>query len=152
LWRLGRVWPGFAWAAARRLREVHARTPIDVVEAAECRADGLFLPLLRRRPPVVVRLHTPWYFVDRLNDIVPDRKRRLVYRQESWSIRGAEVVTAPSRAVVELTDTWVPLKRRAVSVVPNPVNAARYSPDPEPRADEVLVVGRLERRKGAALL
>jgi glycosyltransferase involved in cell wall biosynthesis len=152
LWRLNRFWPGFAWAAARRLGELHAHSPVDVVEAAECRADSLFLPLLRRGPAVVVRLHTPWVFVDRLNGIVPDRKKRFIYRQEAWAIRSAARVTAPSQAVVELTDTWVPLRKRAVSVVPNPVNAQTYAPVTGERADEVLVVGRLEQRKGAGLL
>lgn len=151
-WLLNRIWPGFAWSASRRLKDIHAACPVDVVEAAECRADSLFLPLVRRRPGLVVRLHTPWYFVDRLNNIVPDRKKRFIYRQEAWSIRAADLVTAPSRAVVDLTNTWVPLAPRRVAVVPNPVNADTYSPGDGAKTGDVLVVGRLEQRKGAGLL
>lgn len=154
MWRLNRVWPGFAWSATRRLREVHHQHPVDVIEAAECRADSLFTPLLGpRRPAVVVRLHTPWIIVDRLNGVAPDRKKRFIYWQEARAIRGADVVTAPSQAVVDLTGNWVLLRRRAVRVIPNPVNAQMYSPaDVESATAEVLIVGRLEQRKGAGLL
>jgi glycogen(starch) synthase len=154
LWRLNRIWPGFAWAAIRRLREVHRQFPVDIVEAAECRADSLFAPFLGpRRPAHVVRLHTPWIMVDRLNGIAPDAKKRLIYWQEARVLRSADLVTAPTQAVVDLTQTWVPLRRGAVEVIPNPVNARLYSPAGlTTRTAEVLIVGRLEQRKGAALL
>ena len=152
LWRLNRVWPGFAWAAARRLGQIHAASSVDVVEAAECRADSLFVPLVPRRPRLVVRLHTAWIFVDRLNGIASDRKKRFVYWQEARAIRSADLVTAPSLAVVDLTRTWVSLGGRPVRVVPNPVDAATYAPGNGARAEEVLVIGRLEQRKGAAAL
>jgi glycosyltransferase involved in cell wall biosynthesis len=154
LWRLNRVWPGFAWSAVCRLREVHRQFPVDIVEAAECRADSLFAPLLGPRSPArVVRLHTPWIMVDRLNGIEPDAKKRLIYWQEARAIRSADLVTAPTQAVVDLTETWVPLRRRTVEVIPNPVNARLYSPaGATTQTAEVLIVGRLEQRKGAALL
>lgn len=154
LWRLNRIWPGFAWSAVRRLREVHRQFPVDIVEAAECRADSLFTPFLGPRSPArIVRLHTPWIMVDRLNGIAPDAKKRLIYWQEARVLRSAELVTAPTQAVVDLTQTWVPLQRRAVQVIPNPVNTQRYSPAGAiMQTAEILIVGRLEQRKGAALL
>ena len=152
LWRLNRFWPGFAWAAARRLKALHKAAPVDVVETAENRADGACVPLLRRRPSTVVRLHTPWAVVDQLNQVAPDLPKRWVYRQESWAIRSADVVTAPSRAVVDITARWTQVNQEAVRIVPNPVNTTRYSPTEDLKTDEVLVVGRLEERKGAGLL
>jgi glycosyltransferase involved in cell wall biosynthesis len=153
LWRLNRVWPGFAWAAARRLRQVHAENRVDVVEAAECRADSFWVSLLPRMPRLVVRLHTAWIFVDRMNRIVPDRRKRFVYRQEAWAIRRANLVTAPSRAIVQLTDAWVPLHRnRSVAVIPNPVNTDAFAPSRLANTGEVLVVGRLEVNKGVLVL
>ena len=32
-WRLNRVWPGFAWSAMLRMREINRRHPIDIIEA-----------------------------------------------------------------------------------------------------------------------
>jgi glycosyltransferase involved in cell wall biosynthesis len=149
---VNRVWPGFAWAAAKRLRQIHSQNTVDIAEAAEGRADSLFVPMQRRRPRLVVRLHTAWVFVDRLNGVIPDWKKRLIYREEALAIRCADAITAPSQAVVDLTRTWVSLGRRPVRVIPNPVDAFVYSPIASERTSEVLVIGRLEQRKGAGVL
>lgn len=151
-WRLNRVWPGFAWAAMIRLKHIHARSPIDVVEAAECRGDSLFIPLLRNRPKIITRLHTAWIFVDRLNAILPDKKKRFIYWQEEQTILRADEITSPCRAMIDLTETWLPLRYREIQIVSNPVNTATFAPATGPRRKEVLFVGRLERRKGAETL
>lgn len=151
MWRLQRVWPGFAWAAACRLRSIHGRFPVDIVEAAEARGDSEFVPLLQRRIPTVVRLHTAWTFVDRLNHVSPTRLKQWVYWQERFAIQTARAVTSPSQAMVDLTESWVPLNRGRVYVVPNPVDVSTFSPGCEERR-EVVFVGRLERRKGISIL
>jgi glycogen(starch) synthase len=151
IWRLNRYWPGFAWAAMKRLRQIHAEAKVDIVEAAENRADGFFLTWLWSHSPVVIRLHTAWIFVDQLNQAVADRRKRFVYWLEKQSILRADALSAPCRAVVELTRTWIAM--REVAVVPNPVDTAFYSPDEDSgnRKTEVLYTGRLERRKLAFL-
>jgi glycosyltransferase involved in cell wall biosynthesis len=151
LWRLNHVWPGFAWSAMRRVREVHRSTPIDVVESAENRADGFFLSFFPASPPRVVRLHTAWIFVDQLNGVHPSFKKRLIYAQEKWTIRRAHAVTAPSKAVVDLTSSWVKFRAQTY-VVPNPVNTVTFSPDCNRNSGEILFAGRLEQRKGLRTL
>ncbi len=157
LWRLNRFWPGFAWAAMRRLRSIHRRDRVDAVEAGECRADGFFLAWLPKwvlphpRPRIVTRLHLAWIFVDRNNRIEPDLKKRLIYWLEKQSIVRADTVTAPSAAVAELTRTWVGAGL-PVRVVPNPIDLDGFVPDGNAREREVLFVGRFERGKGLAML
>src|SRR5919206_2551969 len=68
LWRMNRVWPGFAWAAMLKLRAIHREHPIDIVEAAEGRADAFFVSYLMRRPKLVTRLHTARIFIDQFNE------------------------------------------------------------------------------------
>lgn len=152
MWRLNGVWPGFAWAAMRRLRGLHAASPLDLVEAAENRADGILIARLGRRPRLIVRLHTPWIVVDRLNRIVPDRKRRLMYWLEKRAILSADALTSPSHAMVSRARIWAPLAEKRVTVVPNPVDTITFSPGEERRGREVLFVGRLEPRKGLGTL
>jgi glycosyltransferase involved in cell wall biosynthesis len=151
-WRLDRIWPGFAWAAMQRVRAIHRRTPIDVVEAAEGRADGLFLPLLPRRPRIVTRLHTAWIFIDRMNNIAPDRKKRFIYWQERRAIETADLVTSPSQAMLDLTRSWLPHLPPASPVIPNPVAVDQFRFEKAQRARDVLFVSRLERRKGLATI
>ncbi len=152
LWRLNGVWPGFAWAAMRRLQSIHRRDRVDIVEAGENRADGFFVSWIPKpRPRIVTRLHLAWIFVDRNNAVRPDWKKRLCYGLEKQSILRADVVTAPSAAVVELTRTWLG-SRLAARVVPNPIDILGFSPKQDVREREVLFVGRLERGKGLTVL
>jgi glycogen(starch) synthase len=147
-WRLNRIWPGFAWAAMRRLRSIHRQQPVDLVEAAEVRADGFFVSFMPGRPKLVTRLHTAQIFVDRLNRVQPRQTRRWDYWFEKKSILRADLLTAPSQAVVDLTRTWVTLRDEGTFVVPNPVDKRKFRPPTLERKNVVVYAGRLERRKG----
>ena len=151
LWRLNHIWPGFAWAARKRVCMLHRQTPIDVIEAPENRADSFLVKSFCKGPAHVVRLHTASRFVDELNQKQPSLRWRLTYRQEGWVLRHADLVTAPSRAVVELTQRAYTLPDR-VRVIPNPVDSQLFHPDGQGKRDDVLFVGRLEAHKGAGIL
>jgi glycosyltransferase involved in cell wall biosynthesis len=148
LWRLNRVWPGFAWAAMLKVRKIHREQPIDIVEAAEGRADGFFVSYLPGRPKLVTRLHTAQIFVDRLNRMPIQQSRRRDYWFEKKSILRANLITAPSQAVIDLTRTWLPLRNMPTCVIPNAVNERKFRPANLVRRNSVLYVGRLERNKG----
>lgn len=152
LWRLNRIWPGFAWAAMLRLRAIHAHSPVDVVEAGEGRADSFFVAWLSKRPKIVVRLHTARIFVDRFNAVPSEKSRKSEYWLEKQAILRADALTAPTRAVVDLTNTWLSLQSSRMWVVPNPVNTKTFTPSEGRKEMEVLYVGRLERLKGVQTL
>ncbi len=148
LWRLNRIWPGFAWAAMLKVRRIHRKHTIDIVEAAEGRADAFFVSYLPGRPKLVTRLHTARIFVDRLNKTEGEGSRRWEYWLEKKSISRANLLTAPSQAVVDLTRTWVPFRDDNTFVVPNPVDEKKFRPSALKRKNLVVYAGRLERRKG----
>jgi glycogen(starch) synthase len=152
LWRLNRIWPGFAWAAMRRLRSIHRRRPIDLVEAAEIRADGFFVSFMPGRPKLVTRLHTAQIFVDHFNRMQVPQTRRWDYWLEKRSIMRANLITAPSQAILDLTSSWVPLRNMPTCVIPNPVNERRFRLADLERRNSVLFVGRLEWNKGMAAI
>lgn len=147
-WRLNRIWPGFAWAAMRRLRSIHRQQPVDLVEAAEVRADGFFVSFMPGRPRLITRLHTAQIFCDRLSQISSERLRPWEYWFEKKSISRANLLTAPSQAMLDLTRTWVPFPDDNAFVVPNPVDKKKFRPSALERKNLVVYVGRLERRKG----
>ena len=149
LWRFDKYWPGFAWAALGRLRAIHKTTPIHLVDAPEGRADSLFLPLQKSRPKIVVRLHTALVFADQISETTPTKRHKVQYWQEKMAIRSADAITAPTQAMLDLTETWVKLKQKRVGMIPNPVNTKTFSPAEKqiPELPEILYVGRLEHRK-----
>jgi glycosyltransferase involved in cell wall biosynthesis len=148
-WRMNRIWPGFAWAAMLKLRAIHRETPIDIVEAAEGRADAFFVSYLPRRPKLVTRLHTARIFIDQFNGKSDRRGAAQDYWLEKQSITRADLVTAPSKAVLNLTKTWLKLNDEKTVVVPNPISSRNFSVFQSHRAPVVLYVGRLEKNKGA---
>lgn len=148
-WRMNRVWPGFAWSAMLKLRSIHRETPIDIVEAAEGRADAFFVSYLPRRPKLVTRLHTARIFIDQFNGNGDRSNGSREYWLEKKSICRANLVTAPSKAVLDLTQTWVKLNEDKTRVVPNLISRSDFFPQALDQTQTVLYVGRLERNKGA---
>lgn len=152
VWRMNRVWPGFAWAAMLKLRVIHRETPIDIVEAAEGRADAFFVSYLPRRPKLVTRLHTARIFIDQFNGKSDRRGAAQDYWLEKQSITRANLVTAPSKAILDLTKTWLKLSDDKTVVVPNPISITSFPAGQQERSQVVLFVGRLEANKGAATI
>jgi glycosyltransferase involved in cell wall biosynthesis len=148
-WRLNRVWPGFAWAAMRKVRSINRKHPIDIVEAAEGRADGFFVSYMPGRPKLVTRLHTARIFIDQFNGLGAKQGGYREYWIEKQSITRANLVTAPSKAVIDLTRTWLPLSEKTTLVVHNPIDQSNFPASTSVRKDTVLYAGRLERNKGA---
>ena len=148
-WRLNRIWPGFAWAAMLKVRRIHRQQPIDIVEAAEGRADGFFVSYMPSRPKLVTRLHTARIFIDQFNGLNAKQGGYREYWLEKQSICRANLVTAPSKAVIDLTRTWLTLSEKTTLVVPNPIDQDSFAPSTLVRKNTVLYAGRLERNKGA---
>jgi glycosyltransferase involved in cell wall biosynthesis len=125
--------------------------PIDVVEFPEIRADGFFVPSLVRQPRRIVRLHTAWIFIDKVNSIKPTAQKRLMYWLEQQSILAAHCISSPSYAMLYLTQNWIAsiAKKRYRKVIANPVDSRTFLPSVR-RSDppEIVFIGRPERRKG----
>jgi len=149
VWRMNRIWPGFAWAAMLKLRAINRENPVDIVEAAEGRADGFFVSYMPGRPKLVTRLHTARIFIDRFNGVSGKQSGARDYWFEKKSICRANLVTAPSKAVIDLTQTWIGARARNIMVVPNPIDRTSFAPAASQRKNIVLYAGRLERNKGA---
>lgn len=149
--RLGTIWPGFSWAAARRVRSIHRQSPIDVVETPGT-IDGLFLGRGRDGLHHVCRIHGPNAVFDQVTGARPDWQRRILYRLEARAVLNADAWTLPSRNMLELAAALFRIDATRAHVIENPIDTASYVPREAPSNREVLVVGRLERRKGFALL
>jgi glycogen(starch) synthase len=144
-------------AAMRRIAWAAMRWGPDVVEAPEWQAEGWWLAR-RGRLPLVTKLHTPTYLVERLNGQVdPPRSRSIRWLERDQAHRSTAVV-APTRAIADrVGDDWK-LPDARVSVIPNPadgqaIRRAAAGPVPVGLPRRFFAyVGRLERRKGVHVL
>lgn len=149
------VWHWLRWdmATAQALRQIHARTPLDVIEAPEHAGNALMVGRLGLWP-LVVRIHGPWDFFFKLNRTAGAAMNRLLAEVERKSIERADAVTAPSRSMAAYIARRWALARRPLAV-PNFMDVPEEAPPlPDWGADDLPIVcaGRLERFKGQDVL
>ena len=148
------VWHWMRWnmASPDALAEIHRRTPLDVIEAPEHAANGLFVGRTRRWP-MVVRIHGPWDLFFGINKTDGTAMNRMLAYLERKSTTCAQVVTTPSRTMsVFIREKW--RLARTPEVVPNFMDVPA-EPAALPDADgsqRIVVAGRLERFKGQDVL
>jgi hypothetical protein len=166
--------PNLSWSvlALHALVTIHEERPIDVVDSALWDAEGLALAMLPRteRPPLVVRLVTPFATAARHNEWeVSDREREFIMRAERVLIEGADAVLPISHSIAQTIEADYGMRADArwreapcgIAYWPSfecssdytgltEVNGRRL--DLPANAKLILFVGRLERRKGIDML
>jgi glycosyltransferase involved in cell wall biosynthesis len=170
--------PGFVtntnWSisAFHAVAELHDREPVDIVESALWDSEALAMSLLprRQRPPLVLRLVTPFPVVSRLNGwTVSDRETALFRTAEKTLIANADAIVPISESIADTIETEYDI-RRDTRWVRSHCGIA-YWPSFDSRLDYteltkingnsftvplgsklVLFVGRLETRKGVDVL
>lgn len=144
------VWHWMRWnmASGNALLDIHRKTPLDVIEAPEHAANGLFVGRLRRWP-MVVRVHGPWDLFFGINRTDGTAMNRMLAYLERRSTDHAQIVTTPSHTMSAFIRSKWNLAD-APKVVPNfmdvPADAAPLPPESEP--PRIVCAGRLERFKG----
>lgn len=144
------VWHWMKWdmASGPALAKIHEQTPLDVIEAPEHAANGLYVGSMRRWP-MVIRLHGPWDLFFGINRTHGTALNRMLTWLERKSCAYADVLTAPSRTMAAFMH-----ERWRLSTMPTPVPNFMdipESPAPLPPADDaqrIVCAGRLERFKG----
>lgn len=137
--------------------------PLDIVQACEWAGEAFwYASAPQRRAPLVTRLATPHFVVERLNDSGPQRglRRGLVTRaiERVQTVRSDGIIS-PTRALAKIVSDGWRIAPERVTVVPTGASlyqgaSASEAPAPEElRGTEYLLYfGRLERRKGVHIL
>jgi glycosyltransferase involved in cell wall biosynthesis len=144
------VWHWMRWnmASGDALLDIHRKTPLDVIEAPEHAANGLFCGRMRRWP-MVVRVHGPWDLFFGINKTQGTAMNRMLAYLERRSTDCAQVITTPSHTMAAFIQSKWKLAT-APQVVPNFMDVPEM-PAPLPGLDEtqrIVCAGRLERFKG----
>ncbi len=152
-----------ALAHARLVAKTIAGIPgrFDVVQACEWGGEAFWYALMPgRRAPLVTRLATPLFLVERLNQNSQYGLRGLVFRlMERAQTRRSAGIISPTQALADIVCQGWHIAPERVTVVPTgmdpaPVRANSDGPLPEALQgiDYLLYFGRLEERKGVQVL
>jgi len=145
----------YSRAVSSALKTILSLAPIDIVESCEARGEGFLFYLLRNRPRLVIKLHTPEGIVYKLNREPVHRDRNYIEKLEGWWLRKARTLVGLSNAIVSLSCAHYGLKTDGIQILPNPLDIRAFSPAPVSALMTpplVLYVRRLAFRKGCHVL
>ncbi|HEY7349039.1 MAG TPA: glycosyltransferase family 4 protein [Ktedonobacterales bacterium] len=148
---------------AKQVAGTIARIPgrLDVVQACEWGGEAFWYALApARRAPLVTRLATPLFLVQRLDQHSSFGLRNMPVRvMERVQTRRSDGIISPTRALADIVCQDWKIASQRVTVVPTGmdpalVNAHADGPLPEALrgSDYILYFGRLEERKGVQTL
>lgn len=132
----------------RQLKKIHRKTPIDVVEVTE----GLPLAILPRFWKVIVRAHgSDWTFWHFCKDEKADIQTGV--KMERSQLLRASAVSPLSQHLADHLSEFCAIPRGKFDVIPYAIDTNIFCPAAEePQEPTLLVVGRLEKRKGTDTL
>jgi glycosyltransferase involved in cell wall biosynthesis len=144
----------------RCFRDIHARHPFDVVEAPDCGAEGAFVYSRVRGIKKVITFHSPMYLIGGYYDNNAIDLSVTCFL-EKMAVKNADAYITLSRALATRVKEDFHINK-PVTVVPLGLDMERLSAVPHvdirkkyripAGARVVLVLGRVERRKGTDLL
>lgn len=139
----------YIYSINREIGVVVRANDIQLIEAPEIWAEGL-LYALRRRVPIVIKLHTPLFLTRKLDNIRDTLDWRTVdIIDQFWTKRADQIISA-SISLCKIVAQRYHLDPSQIRIVPETVDAELFRPHniTPPPAPIVLYVGRLEPRKG----
>jgi glycosyltransferase involved in cell wall biosynthesis/ubiquinone/menaquinone biosynthesis C-methylase UbiE len=138
------------------ISDIHAHTPIDVIEAPETCAQALLAFKHLKNVKTVTRCHTPFFWVRHLNAMEDNPEHLIRDVLEKMQTEISTVVTSPTLAMARVVqDKW---GVNDIRVIPNFFNLKTHIPDLSvyeqhlKGKDYLLFFGRLEYRKGVHIL
>lgn len=135
-------------ALSARVREIHNRNQLDLVELPEVTLPKNGLPV-----PYVVRLHSSAWMCRRVFEERSPWTDSIEASFEGRTLRNASAITAPSSSVASYVRGACRLDDRPIQIIPYPVDTEEFKPALKDRSRKtVLFVGRIEKRKGADVL
>jgi glycogen(starch) synthase len=142
----------YALKVRKAINEIHNREPLDIVEYADIRAEGLWHR--SDQIPSIIKLHTPQFVLDSLysEKSIPVNTRLNRYIEKRAILR-ATTLTAPSDAIAERVSTEYQIPKNQIAIIRNPIDVDRFTAVDKRGLGKpmVLFVGRLEAMKGTLL-
>jgi glycogen(starch) synthase len=147
----------YSYAVAKKVSRINCE--FDIIQSSEYGGEAFFFAL-RKKYPLITRLATPYFLIERMNGKVFVGPRPLFNWMEKKQTLLSDGVFTSTRAIAEaVTDEWE-IDVSAVEIIPNSVDVSRIvelgkgepGPDISAGDDYLLYFGRLEERKGIHIL
>ncbi|MEO6670831.1 MAG: glycosyltransferase family 4 protein [Ferruginibacter sp.] len=148
----------FILLAPLRLASIHEHDPIDLIEVPDYGAEGLYIKKHVPHVPLLVKLHTPAYLVEKLNRYYyKENWYRKLFKKYNYkkdkeykAVKKADFILSPSLSLKEIiSKDWnIPFEKIIHAANPYIPDDRLLAIKPNFDSKTILYIGRLETRKG----
>jgi glycogen(starch) synthase len=147
----------YSYSAAKKLSEIDCR--FDIVQSSEFNSEA-FWYALHKKQPLITRLATPYFLIERMNGKAFLGPRPLFNWMEKKQTLRSDGIFASTKAIAKaVTEHWG-INPSRVEIIPNSVDVSRIVrigeittiQDILKNKNYLLYFGRLEERKGVHIL
>lgn len=138
---------------AQKIHELTEEYGIEVVEVPEWEAEGFWYSF-SKKIPMIIKFHTPFFVVARLDEKELTIKRRIIMWLEKTVSKRSDFFSSPSRQMAEIISKEYGIDLSRIRIAPLPINTDFFKPSGAKKilGKNVLFTGRLEVRKGVGVL
>lgn len=141
----------FSIESSLKINQITKKQNIDIIEGSDFGGELFFYLLLnRKRKPVVLRLHTPAYLIQKFNQEPLTLFYRIIKMLEFFCLKKADSLYSPSNSLALLVAKDI--KRPVNKIIPYPFKPLNLSGDIKREQHMVLYVGKLQPKKGVFIL
>jgi len=146
----------FVYKLYRKVCEINKYNKIDIVEAPELLAEGLFVSF-DRKLRLITRLHTPSFLLKKINKKKFGFLNVLTHFFEKIQTKNSTGISSPSKALADIISRDWEIDLKNIDIIPNPINFNIINELSENKnilqlKDYLLFFGNLEKRKGLHIL
>ncbi len=142
----------FSNRVSKKLKYLTKDKGIDIVESAEAYSCGFMYYLFRKKPPLVIKLHTPEGIIFKWNRESINLDIKFLSKMEEFLMLRAKKLICITDSMRDIIKRFYGFNIDSAPKVYNPFNIRKISSATfSEKDDSVLYVGRLEFRKGVHL-
>lgn len=141
----------FSLGAYFKIRELEQKIDLDLIEGSDFGGELFFYFLLaKKRLPVVLRLHTPSFVIQKYNNENPNLFYKIMKFLEIYCLKKADSLYSPTESLAKIISAIV--KRKVDKIIPYPFKPI-YSFSKVKRKDNIILfVGKIQPKKGVFTL
>lgn len=141
----------FSIGAFLKINEIEKKEKIDIIEGNDFGGELFFYLLFRkRRPPVVLRLHTPSFIIQRFNTEPRNLFYKILKFIETYCLKTADSLYSPTKSLAKIISQET--NRRVNKIIPYPFRSTYFFKNIKRKQNLVLYVGKLQPKKGVVVL
>lgn len=145
-------WSLYSEKVFRKLQDLTKIHSFAAIEFCDYRGEGYFTLLAKKLRgefadiPLVVRLHTPLFVLNKYNNAENEPGMQQLVNYENLTMLLADHIVSPTQILADITQDE--LKVDAIDVLPHPIDIELMPNGSYKESEKFLYVGRLEHRKG----